>query len=1529
MSTSEEYLAKLGIDTSDVDKAVDSLTTILGHLGNQFEELAGPGEKAENIIRRVATSSTEAAEGVRSAATATGEGSEAWKQYVKDLQEAEKAFREFKQGQVTGEGGGSDLGDLGDLDKLMRTYEAQNASLIGAIKDRNSQIISDEQRRADETARINDVAARQWISAEQARADQARRINDVSAQQWIANEQKKIDAAKARENAIGGRDYANTSVLVDSGIKDREETSKAFARALRDQMQAQQANTEAQAKAAGVSDKLAESTGRVTTSAISTRYALYDMSNSLGLVSGSILGVITGATAFSIAFESQFAEVRRTVGVTGDAADDMKAKFVKLSTEIPRSFGELTQIGGLAGQLDIIDSRVVSFTKTVAQFSASSDMSVDATATSLGRLDSLLNDVDGRYANLASSILNVGINSVATESQIASIASQIAASASQANLMASEVVGLSGSLASLGVAPEAARGTILRVFSQLNSAVSLGGERLNTFAAISGMTADEFKNSWGTEGGFTKTFLGFLQGLQNDGAGAEVAMRSLGIAASRDLNAMLKMSQNVEDVARNLKLAEIGFNDASVLTRNFGVISETTGAKVQMLGNSAAAFAASIGDATTGPLGMAVDSLNRYLQTITAINNTPLGQWTSFVTTAIFGLVAVLGLLTAGGARTVASVLAIRTALGGVALESAVASGGIRGFGATLLGAAGAAKVFQAALAATGIGLAAMVGFWAIAEGVTALTNALKSGKDQAEDYFGTLDGLADAIAADNVELFTANVKTQSDAFNGAVDSAGTWGEALVGAATAANKTGDGVEETTKKITGSTIAIEENTKAALRNILVESEKFQALMKNQDLLDRLQGGKARVPFTDDTIDVPKFDMSKYLDTLTSQGAEAAKKFMDAYKEGLKNQVADNDVIPVEFKQGIIDSVTKDLAPVQEAGKQVGNAIQAGIEEATAARNTEGFLGKDVAKDQQNAEEYSAILGGLINDIYGVGNAEAELSNIMGQLGQDFVNNGAAAAFTGDNLQAAIKSIYDSSAGAPEAAARMQGLFDALVSGGYASAQQLAGLQSIIASLAGGKAVEPIKVDLSGFTSGVAKARKALSGGGGGGGKKKGGGLNGEVRTLIDYANDLRKVTSRAFEIRFSAGQGRDQITGTWNDIRQATVDANKAIKEAIEDSNRALREHRAEVGALNADRGLATYWLTVAEAYGDTLRAAELRADILTIDDKLKKSSETLTSSQKKNQEAVTEAQKKTNKTLVGNSAEAIANRAEILGLVGSYQDYITELAASGMSQGDLKKKSAELKGEFEKQATQLGYNKDELGKYSKGFDDVTLAIGRVPRNITVSTNVNPAIQALNELNAKLRKETGQTYTNTVKTAYNDAGAKKAARAQTIIGQMAELQASIARLNSGSYSAADAASGTRYSLMGLKDLQGKLSSGNYWSGGFTGRGGKYEWAGNVHRGEVVVASENVNQASGTPKVSWLQSQMAAAAGRPAIQPRQMASAAASTGPTLVAFSPEDRALLMRIEAASAISVSGTALQQVVNSGNLNSNRRREG
>lgn len=329
---------------------------------------------------------------------------------------------------------------------------------------------------------------------------------------------------------------------------------------------------------------------------------------------------------------------------------------------------------------------------------------------------------------------------------------------------------------------------------------------------------------------------------------------------------------------------------------------------------------------------------------------------------------------------------------------------------------------------------------------------------------------------------------------------------------------------------------------------------------------------------------------------------------------------------------------------------------------------------------------------------------------------------------------------------------------------------------------------------------------------------------KVRTLIDYSNDLESVFSRAFDIRFSAGSTLDQITSSFLKIADATEQAREEVEKLTID-----------IDKLTADRKLKEYFLSVAEAYGDTLRSAKLRAELAQIDSDLAKKSKDFA-----------KQQDKTNKTLVGSSDAAIENREEILDLVKSYQDHVKALAASGMQQSQLASMTEQLRQDFLAQAVQLGYNESELQTYAAAFGDVSAAIDAVPRDVTVDFNGDPALTAIEEFVAKANSALGGI--GPVDVPLND---NMAARQSALQGRIDYLRAAVRKaLNDGNFAAAQARDSDLASHLRALLSQDYASVG-FASGGYTGAGGKYDVAGVVHRGEYVVPKEQVNQSTGTP------------------------------------------------------------------------------
>jgi hypothetical protein len=471
-------------------------------------------------------------------------------------------------------------------------------------------------------------------------------------------------------------------------------------------------------------------------------------------------------------------------------------------------------------------------------------------------------------------------------------------------------------------------------------------------------------------------------------------------------------------------------------------------------------------------------------------------------------------------------------------------------------------------------------------------------------------------------------------------------------------------------------------------------------------------------------------------------------------------------------------------------------------------------------------------------------------------------------------------------APSLQILRQAISQVAASFGIAEAQ----VQQFIATAGGGLA----NINLNNFNRGVQNAQK-------------------KVRTLLDYASDLEKVFSRAFDIRFARTFAIDDIAEAWENLAEQVEDARFELEE--------LQESQSNLGA---DRSLKEYFLSVAEAYGDTLRAAQLRREIAALDRE-----------QIENQRKLAEVEAIAGGELTGQGPGQRQNRQDLLNLVQSYQEYITALAESGATQKELQAATEQARREFIQQATELGFQEAVVLEYAAAFDDVQTAISKVERNITVEANVDPALQALNELNDSLRKNIkaarelnallgvpspSRTDTDgSVSSVEVSALEAQVKRQKNLISAHASDRGAWIRAgNSGAWQAKDQQ--LRAELARLEAELKKVRG--YASGGFTGRGGKMEPAGIVHRGEYVVPKQYVNQSTGLPDPAFLAQLQN---GMRSFAMGGFVGAGGGDGTVMVELSPYDRKLLA--DAGNVqLRLNGKVVAEATNQNNLEQARR---
>jgi TP901 family phage tail tape measure protein len=1400
-------------------------------------------------------------------------------------------------------------------------------------------------------------------------------------------------------------------------------------------------------EATDVTERLDRNIVQLTSHLPRMRYALYDVSNSLAVFGGGLLAASVGAIKLSADFERAFADVIRTTGLAGDKVEDeakrLRASLVEISQELPIAFGEVAEIATLAGQLNIANESIGNFTENVAKFAATTDVTIEAAATAFGRLDQLVEGVNGQFDKLGSSILAVGVNAVATESDIVAIATQIASVANIAGFSASELIGFSSALASVGTRPELARGTFTRLFTEIQQSVAQGGDQLNTFARVAGQSVEQFTDAWGAGSG-AEQVVRILRGLQAEGKTADQTLAQLGITSVRDVPTMLKLAQSVEEVDKQIRIANLGFAEGTELNEQYGVITSTLTEKVQVLKNNLAALGAAFGS-VSGPITFLVDALIGITKAFEEILDNPINSFIAGTITSFVGLLGVVGLFGSLVARVAGGFVGFATAL----IESFEAVGLMKvsmdqatisttgntlateknkqsklakaiadvraakaqnldtsatngntaaknGLTVATLRAVAATRAFKAAIGGLALG-AVVTGVFLLVDAIYQQVRVAEDATDANEKLRESLGDISPFMAAvekdtENFRKATGEARKEFDTFGGSVKANNieisergailavvTGQEDLL--AGAAGKTADQIER-------QTLAIGENTEALIRQKIAQDLANQALEENIDIstvrraltlqgvveagplgvggtafgasqqeLDRIsdQVGIASIfeivadPALSEGLAKAGFDFQQYIDAVVSGNDKLAEsvltKLKPAAEELLKTAEEGSEV--ETYLRGVIEFGTGALESYTSAGSDLRNAIKGLVFE-------QKILGNTFEEITPAIEDFRNALKGSFEDAFAPINAQREMEDAVRSLGAAFAEQSPGIVGNSKEMQTAIAAIIDTASNEDEAVDGLLGLYDAIVQGGYASREELKILGDQIietytiaaqarlqilrdeasflrgsgydavrtrAQLEQGRvlaqqikqqeqSIENIK-NLGTATANSAEQAYLLAGGydearkSASGAKKEVEEIEeateSAVRTLLDYASDLEGVFSRAFGIRFGGQSAVDDIAEAWENFT-----------DQVEDARNALEELQATQQDLAADRAIKDYFLSVAESYDDQLRAAKLRAEIADLDRESADAARELADAQETAAGAT---------ALTGEGPGARQNRQALLGLVREYQDYITVLAESGAGQDELRAATEDARKEFIKQATELGFAESEVMMYAEAFDDVRTAIDRIPRDVTIDFNADPALQALNELNAKLdqsinkAKELNRQQGVEGPSFQFDAG--KFARGAAIAK---EIDQKTARL----YAPGTSLSGAVGLGNQITALQEKLASGNYATGGFTGRGAKMEPAGIVHRGEYVIPKQFVNQSSGLPDPSFLAQlqngmrsfQVGGFVGGPM---------AGGDGSVMVELSPYDRKLLENAGNVQ-LRLNGRVVAEATNNSNLNEARR---
>ncbi len=424
-------------------------------------------------------------------------------------------------------------------------------------------------------------------------------------------------------------------------------------------------------------------------------------------VAGTVMAAGAVASAkFAIDFENNFADVYKTVDGTDEQLNKIKQDIIDMTTvgvnghsEIPQTTAELTELAAAGGQLGIQTENISSFTETMAMMGSATNLAGEEGAKTLARFMNVTATSQDKIQNLGSSIVDLGNHFATTEAEIADMAMNMGATGNAAGISAQDILAYATALSSLGTEADAGGSAISRIWMDIHTAVSEGGNDLAAFAKTSGKTSAEFAEAWKNNAG--GAFKDFITGLSQSGD-IIGSLQKLGFNNIRDLQVLQKLAgpDGIQLLNEALERSNKAWSENTALVTEFEKKAGTTASQMKIMRNNIIEASRAVGETLLPMVNNGAVSVKDFAQGISKMSD---GQKQALITTGkwVIGLGAA-GKVASGTLKGVGNTV---EAIG--KLKGAVAAGVALAKFAPTFSAIGAAAPYAAA------GIAALTaGIW-------------------------------------------------------------------------------------------------------------------------------------------------------------------------------------------------------------------------------------------------------------------------------------------------------------------------------------------------------------------------------------------------------------------------------------------------------------------------------------------------------------------------------------------------------------------------------------------------------------------------------------------------------------------------------------------------------------------------------------------------------------------------------------------------------------------------------------------------
>lgn len=288
------------------------------------------------------------------------------------------------------------------------------------------------------------------------------------------------------------------------------------------------------------------------------------------------------STKMAIDFESALAGVRKTV----DSTDAQFAHLTESIEEMAKATGfsviEIAGVAQAAGQVGVGIADLEAFTKVMLEVGTATNITAEDAAVAFARFMNVMQTSFDDVRDVADVVVELGNRTAGTEAEIVNMAQRMTGFASILGISEEGVLGLAAAMIDLGI-PSELGGTAMQKFATtVQIAVADGGDDLAKFAAVAGMTTDDFATFFEKDAlGALLAFINGLNTTKERGIDNIKVLKDLGLGNERNVRVLQTMAEGYQRVGRDIDIATDSQKTGGALADEFARRQETAAVKIR------------------------------------------------------------------------------------------------------------------------------------------------------------------------------------------------------------------------------------------------------------------------------------------------------------------------------------------------------------------------------------------------------------------------------------------------------------------------------------------------------------------------------------------------------------------------------------------------------------------------------------------------------------------------------------------------------------------------------------------------------------------------------------------------------------------------------------------------------------------------------------------------------------------------------------------------------------------------------------